>query len=416
MIRHTVTFLCSLSLCGALVLGCGDGGTGDDGQAAALAAARGLAQSWVAEPLAALADDAMEGRDNLTPGGKRAREYLKARMAAIGLQPAGKNGGFEQPFDKGVNLVGKIPGGDPALAHQAVILSAHYDHLGLAGVAGSQCTRAVPGGSTAKNAKVCNGAADNASGCAAVLAVARALVAGGVPLGRTLLVIFWDAEEDGLLGSRHWTTGGTLWPLDKTAAMFSVDSLAAPMLPGLTPFFALGLEHSLGMRQPIYDADAALGGQTYPVSSFFAGGAGRSDHYPFQQQAVPVIFFSSSVPPEYHTPADELALVSPPLLRVFAAKILLVTHRLAAGATPPSFSSKARPHIDDARALWSLGSAVAKDPAAHGLDPSLAPVLQPLLDKLEEYIDTPPQTDQQWADYQDFIQTVLKLVFSVAGR
>ena len=387
-------------------------------RADAEAAARAITASWVAQPLAALAADGMQGRDNLTAGGKKAREYIIAQLKALGVKPAGAAAGsYEQPFKQGVNVVGLLPGTDPALASEYLVLSAHYDHLGLAGVKGSQCRNKVPKGSTAKNDKVCNGAVDNAAGCAAVLAMVRALKQAGASTRRSLLIVFWDAEEDGLLGSKHFASAEPLVPLARVAAMFSVDALGGQILPGLTPLFALGLEYSDGMRQLVYDNDKYSGHKTHAVSSYFTGSdtGGRSDHLPFRLKSVPIIFFSSGVPPEYHSPADELALVSADKLAVMAQQILLVSADVANAAGRPTFVATPKPHLDDARALVALGEQVLKDPKAAGLDDAMAALLKTLLDRLRDYIKTPPQTDKEWQEYEAFIKYVVKLIYSTSG-
>jgi Zn-dependent M28 family amino/carboxypeptidase len=112
----------------------------------------------------------MEGRDNLTAGGARARAWLENEMIEIGLEPMGHDG-FEQPFEQGVNLVGRIAGNDPLLADEYVVVSGHYDHLGVVGAPHSQCRASA----RAPDDTICNGAADNGAGSVATLAIANAL-------------------------------------------------------------------------------------------------------------------------------------------------------------------------------------------------------------------------------------------------
>ena len=379
-------------------------------------AASGLSSLWLRQALGTLAADDTEGRDNLTAGGKKARDYLVSRIKALGLQPYGKQG-YEQPFDRGVNLVGLLPGSDATLSQQYLILSAHYDHLGMVGVKGSQC-RGKNTKTQAKNAKVCNGAADNAAGCAVVLSVLQALKSSGVQLKRSLLVVFWDAEEDGLLGARYFADKQPLVPLARVAAMFSVDALGAEIVTGLTPFFALGLEYSAGLRQRVYEARSHSGKPLLPVSSFFTGSAvgGRSDHLPFRLKSIPVIFFSSGAPPEYHSPADEVGIIKFDRLTEMARQVLLITAGVANTDQRPTFVASPRPQLDDARALVELGDYVVANPKSAGLSESMVAMLKPLLDKLRGYIKTPPQTEAQWQEYQTFVKSVVTLVFSYAGR
>lgn len=379
-------------------------------------AAQALNRAWLEQSLGFIASDATEGRDNLTAGGKKTREYLIAQLKTLGAQPAGKKG-YEQAFDKGVNVIGLIPGSNPALADQYVVLSAHYDHLGMVGVKGSQC-RSKKTKTKAKNDKVCNGAADNGAGVAVVLAVVRALKTSDTRLKRSLLIAFWDAEEDGLLGAKHYAEKEPLVPLSRVAAMFSVDALGAAIVTGLVPFFALGTEYSSGLREVIHDVEASSGKTIHAASSFFTGSevGGRSDHLPFRLKSVPVIFFSSGAPPEYHSAADEVAIIDYARLTDMARQVLLVTARAANNARRPSFVATPRPHIDDARALVSLGDYVMKNPAAAGLTDSMANMLEPMIEKLRGYVKAPPQTEAQWQEYQTYVKSVVNLVFSFAGR
>ncbi len=386
-----------------------------DGGVPGASAAQSLSRAWLEQSLGFIASDATEGRDNLTAGGKKTRDYLISRLKALGVDAAGKKG-YEQRFAKGVNVIGVIPGADETLAKEYVVLSAHYDHLGMVGVKGSQC-HSKKTKTKAKSDKVCNGAADNGAGVAVVLAIVQALKTSDTRLQRSLLVAFWDAEEDGLYGSKHFANTEPLVPLNRVAAMFSVDALGAAIVTGLVPLFALGTEYSSGLRQVVHDVESGSGETIHAVSSFFTGSemGGRSDHLPFRLKSVPVIFFSSGAPPEYHSPADEIAIIDFTRLTVMARQVLLVTARVADGVRP-TFVATPRPHIDDARAMVSLGDYVLKNPASAGLTDSMANMLKPMIEKLRGYVDKPPETEAQWQEYQTYIKSVVNLVFSFAGR
>src|SRR5262249_26546942 len=101
------------------------------------------------------------------------------------------------------NVVAVLPGTDPKLAGEAVVVGAHYDHLGRV------------------DGQVHPGAADNASGTAVVLGLARTFsAAGGAP--RTLVFALFAGEELGLLGSAHYVRNPE-WPLERTVAMVNFD-------------------------------------------------------------------------------------------------------------------------------------------------------------------------------------------------
>ncbi len=351
--------------------------------------------------LTRLAADDMEGRDNLTAGGKKARDYIAAELTAMGLTPQ------LQTFDKGTNVLASVPGSDPSLASQTVIFGAHYDHLGKAGVTGSQC-RAKAGASDL----ICNGATDNATGTALVLELARAVTKGGLKLRRSLIVAFWDAEEDGLLGSQYYA--GKIG-LGNIVAALNVDTVGSEIIPGVNSSFALGPEYSTGLREHVKRNSAHLGFKTYPVSSFFVGDGkgGRSDHYPFRLKGIPVLFFSAGVPVQYHTPADEIGLVKWDKLFKTTQHVLLTLADTANADEKPTFISDPKPSLDDARAMVDLGAVVLKDPAALGIkEQSLINMLKSLLDKLEQYLTTPPTTQSEWDSYQSLVKSLITMVYA----
>jgi hypothetical protein len=360
-----------------------------------------------------LAADDMEGRDNLTAGGAKARQWLEGQMAEIGLEPFGTDG-FEQAFDQGINLVGRIAGADPALADEYVVVSGHYDHLGVVGAPRSQCraSRLAPGD------MICNGAADNGAGSIATLAIARALAHSALGTRRSILIAFWDAEEDGLLGSRYFADVDPRVALDKIVAMYSVDNVGAYIIKGVEDSFAIGTEYATGLRERVNAVNAETGFTQWPVSSFFVGSetGGRSDHLPFRLHGVPVIFFGSGSPPEYHTPADEIGILSFDKLEKITQHVALMTADVANDDARPSFVTDPQPQLDDARALVALGEVVLADPASIGLDdPFVVSLLEGWLRDLNAYLADPPQTEQEWASYQRFVKSIITTVYQFIG-
>lgn len=375
------------------------------------AAAASIDSDWLASRLAVLAGDEMEGRDNLTTGGARAREWLQNEMIDIGLEPMGADG-FEQPFDQGVNLVGHVAGNDPSVADEYVVVSAHYDHLGVVGAPNSQCRASTrrPGDT------ICNGAADNAAGSVATLAVADALAHSRLGTRRSILIVFWDAEEDGLLGSRYFADQAPLVPLEQIVAMYSVDNVGGYIITGVEDSFAIGTEYATGLREKVEAVNAETGFTQWPVSSFFVGSdtGGRSDHLPFRLHGVPIIFFGSGSPPEYHTVADEIGVVSMDKLTQITRHVTLMTADVANDDARPGFVDEPIPQLDDARALLALGYVVQADPSSLGLDdPVLISVLNGWITRLERYIANPPTTDAGWNAYQDFVKEIIDIVYSV---
>ncbi len=295
-----------------------------------------------------ISSDAMNGRDNATPGSELAQSYLIAQLKQVGVGLDSSRTGddaFKQPFDAGTNIVAKIPGGQQA--GEYVIIGAHYDHLG------NTCRTADQADT------ICNGAADNGAGVAAVLDVARKIAAAGTPR-RTVVLALWDREEDGLLGSNYYVQHPIV-PLAKTIAYVNFDIQGANLLPSLrNTSFAVGAETG-GAR--LSDAvKRAIGNgplQTHLVSSIF--GQGRSDYVNFTNVGIPNVFFSDSTGPCYHTAQDELKVVDFTKL----ARQVDTAYRLSVdlvNGTAPVFSA-ANPvaTFDDAAALAATTNAALPD-------------------------------------------------------
>lgn len=175
------------------------------------------------------------------------------------------------------NVAGVVPGRDPALREEVVVYSAHWDHLGKGpGLA-------VDGHPPAEGDDTYNGAIDNASGCAALLAMAQAAVQA--PARRSQMFLFVCAEEQGLLGSRAYAAA-PLWPLAKTAADLNLDSLnfVAPTRDIGLPFANRSTLGDLGRA-----VAQASGLAVAPPRPDTGGGYFRSDHYSFVQAGVPAL-------------------------------------------------------------------------------------------------------------------------------
>src|SRR5881296_97477 len=168
------------------------------------------------------------------------------------------------------NVVAKLAGGDPALARQAVLVTAHWDHKGI--------------GPVVNGDSIYNGAEDNASGIAAMLSVAQTLVQAEARPRRSVLFIATTAEESGLLGSEGYTRD-PLVPLDQTAAVINLDVVN---VRGATrDIDALGVDRStLG---PMFEAAARAESLSVVHHPDVRGSFYRSDHFPFAKAGVPAV-------------------------------------------------------------------------------------------------------------------------------
>jgi len=194
-----------------------------------------------------LADDATGGRIPGSSGHAAARDYIAGELADIGLEPFGDDGylhtypteqedgvfqllddGSVAPavYDSGTNLVGVLPGSDPALADQHIVVLAHYDHLGVT-----------------EDGEIYNGAFDDVSGVAALLEIARVLVSEQVQTGRSIIFLITDEEEMGLEGAEAWLADQVV-PYGDIAFGLSVDPVGRGVLPDYWPLVLMGLERS----------------------------------------------------------------------------------------------------------------------------------------------------------------------------
>jgi hypothetical protein len=183
------------------------------------------------------------------------------------------------------NVVGILPGSDPALATEAVVVGAHYDHLGR----GSPFSLAPERGDA-----VHPGADDNASGTAALLGLAEA--AARAPGRRSVVFVAFGAEELGLLGSTHYVRHPAV-AIERTVAMVNLDSVGRLRDGRL---HAMGVDTGEGLRGLVEQAAQGL-----PARLALRGdGVGPSDHTAFLNRERPVVFFFTGPHADYHRPSD----------------------------------------------------------------------------------------------------------------
>ena len=184
------------------------------------------------------------------------------------------------------NVAGVLRGSDPQSSAEAVVVGAHYDHLGL-----GRHDALDPG----EAGKVHPGADDNASGTAAVMELARLLAARRAELKRSVIFLTFSGEELGLLGSEYYAAH-PLWPLDKTVAMLNLDMVGRVRDSKL---FVGGTGTSPAFPR-ILEAANTTGLHLESSRS----GYGASDHTSFYVKDIPVLFFFSGLHPDYHRASD----------------------------------------------------------------------------------------------------------------
>lgn len=240
-----------------------------------------------------LADDDLQGRLPGTAGSRQAQEYLQASLERSGMEPAGAEGSFLQPFaGKYHNVFGFLEGSDPSLKNEVILVGAHYDHVGY----GNEENSAGPIG------HIHNGADDNASGTSAVLELAEALSVLPQPPKRSVLFAFWDGEEEGMLGSRHWAAHPTV-PLARLSGVLNLDMVGRLRDNDLTVY---GSRSGLGFRRLVSQQNDDTG----LAIDFSWELEDDADHYTFFQRDLPVLFFHTGIHDQWHAPSDDADLIN----------------------------------------------------------------------------------------------------------
>jgi Zn-dependent M28 family amino/carboxypeptidase len=251
--------------------------------------------SQLLRDLQTLSADDMQGRQADTPGGEKARAYVTERLKASGVAPFGES--YAAPFTfasggraaaqgerHGVNVIGHIDGTRTPTRY--IVVSAHYDHIGT------------------RNGVVFNGADDNASGTAALFAVAKYFSTH--PPAHSLLFVAFDAEEAGLRGSTAFVKQP---PVD--AAALAID-LNMDMI-GRDPddkLFVVGTYLQPALK-PFVERIAAgapvklLIGHDNPNEKNVEDWTKDSDHYSFIQAKIPALYFGVEDYPQHHKATDD---------------------------------------------------------------------------------------------------------------
>jgi aminopeptidase YwaD len=246
-----------------------------------------------------LASDALEGRGTGTAGNDSAAAFAARRYGALGLRPGAP--GYMQPFTARSamlahnggraelptqNVVAVLPGSDPRLAGQVIVVGAHIDHLGRSTLG----ARDPEAGNAVRN-----GADDNASGTAGVLELARLFRAQ--PARRTLVFALFSAEELGLLGSRHFVEQPPV-ARDSIVAMLNFDMIGRLRGDSLIVY---GTATAREMPAILDSANAGVRLNVRGVGDGF----GPSDHSSFYASNIPVLHFFTNLHDDYHSATDD---------------------------------------------------------------------------------------------------------------
>ncbi len=326
------------------------------GTSAAAAPAAGAARTSpddVRALLSALAADSMEGRRAATPGSARAARFIAAQLQRAGIQPAGDSAFYQRvpmalvPRPNGtnayrllntladadtvpaarrapdVNVVGILPGSDPALRDQYVVVGAHFDHIGIG--------KAVDGDS------INNGADDDGSGTVAVLEIARALAQS--PPKRSVVFLLTTGEEVGFTGIR-WYVRNPRFPLERTVADIQIEMIGRPdsLAGGPGRAWLTGYDRS-SMGEMLRASGNPIVPDPRPAQNFFE----RSDNVVFAWKGVVAHTLSSfGLHGDYHGVDDEVERVDfEHMARVIDAGVQAV--RMLADGPAPQWKPGGRP-------------------------------------------------------------------------
>lgn len=254
------------------------------------------AQLW--SDLSILAADDMQGRGPSTPGGEKARAYIVSRFEEMGI--AAPAMGRLQPFEattrrgatvQGVNVLGVIPG--TRRGDRYIVVTAHYDHVG------------------APDGVIHNGADDNASGVATMLALAAELKRQAPE--HSVIFVAFDAEESGLLGAKHFVEAPPV-PLESIALNLNFDMTARAETDG--KLWITGTYQHPTFR-PLLEGIAPVGGislafgKDTPEDTGANNWVEASDHGAFFRANVPFLYLGVDFHPDYHKPTDDVERVQP---------------------------------------------------------------------------------------------------------
>lgn len=258
-------------------------------------------QAQLLEDVRILASDEMAGRDTGSAGGEMARNYIVGRLEALGvvapamgrLQPweaTGRTRAGPKTYN-GVNIIGVIPG--TRVSDKYIVVTAHYDHVGT------------------NDGQVFNGADDNASGVATMLALAAELKRQAPE--HSVIIVALDGEERGLLGAKHFVEAPPV-PLTSITMNLNFDMTARAETDG--KLWVTGTYQNPSFR-PVLEgipADGAVAlafGKDTPQDLGEDNWVESSDHAAFYKAQIPFLYLGVNYHPDYHRPSDDFERITP---------------------------------------------------------------------------------------------------------
>ena len=219
------------------------------------------------------------------------------------------------------NVIGILPGSDPTLRDESIVIGAHYDHVGF----GHYGTR-----DSNTSGQIHYGADDNASGTAVLLQLAERLSRAQLKPARAVVFAAFSAEELGLYGSRQYVNSPPM-PLSSTKAMVNLDMVGRLRDNRLTVF---GTRSAKGLSGIVLEEAQKLGLQVTE-----SDGIGRSDHMSFYNKKIPALHFFTGSHADYHRPGDTWEKLNIEGMARVTELVRGITEKIANRKEPMSFVS-----------------------------------------------------------------------------
>ena len=276
------------------------------------------------DSVATLADDSFEGRLIGTRGGYAAGQYIVQQLQKYAVKPGGDGGDFFQPCDRGGrNILALLPGSDPQLRKEYIVVGAHYDHVGD----GSK------GHALGAIGQIYNGADDNASGVSTLLEVIEVLTKAHADCRRSILFAFWDGEEMGFLGSKDWTAHPTV-PLEAVKLDINLDMVGRLREGKLE---VVGTRTGYNLRRLVSGAieDPLWLNYTWELKA-------NSDHWPFVEHQIPIVMFHTGLHEDYHKPTDDADKINREGMREVGRYLVATIVKVANADALPTYRSTGR--------------------------------------------------------------------------
>ncbi|MBR7799014.1 M20/M25/M40 family metallo-hydrolase [Undibacterium sp. FT137W] len=301
-----------------------------------------------------LASDLLEGRDTPSRGLDLAAEYIAAQFRAIGLEPAGNEGYFQtadwnilkkeirrrpgaavpppepEPATPTIvrNVIGVLRGSDPALKDSYVLVTAHYDHIGMK--------------ANAEGDKIFNGANDDASGTVSVIELAKAFAGMKERPKRSIVFMTFFGEEKGLVGSRYYGKN-PIFPIEKTVAGINIEQVGRTddsEGPQVASVGVTGFDFSeVGAIIKQAGDKTGIHVWKHPVNSdrYF----GASDNQALADQGIPAHTISVAYGfPDYHGLGDEAHKIDYDNMAKVNRAVAVAIEHIANSAVAPNWDEK----------------------------------------------------------------------------